>query len=132
MFCVLRPADRTRLHIVKTSVQAKNTAMVVNFAKAEKTNVEKSVRPNTHARPSSWASWSGVWGASWLHGTRLKAREPRSAKFLAKKTLRPAVWGSGWRVYSPPYVDRIWGIWGCFYKIPKAVFYLLKGDYKVS
>ena len=34
-------------------------------------------------------------------------------------------------VYSPPLVDRIWGIWGSYYNIPKAViFYLLKGDYK--
>ena len=33
-------------------------------------------------------------------------------------------------VYSPPQVDRIWGIiWGSFYNIPKAIFYLLKGDY---
>ena len=29
--------------------------------------------------------------------------------------------------YSPPYVDRIWGIWGS-YKIPiYSIFYLLKG-----
>ena len=27
-------------------------------------------------------------------------------------------------------VPRIWGIWGSDYKIPKAIFYLLKGDYK--
>ena len=26
-------------------------------------------------------------------------------------------------------VDRIWGIWGSYYNIPKAIFYLLKGDY---
>ena len=34
-------------------------------------------------------------------------------------------------VIVPPYVDRIWGIWymGSHYKIPKAIFYLLKGDY---
>ena len=35
--------------------------------------------------------------------------------------------------YSPPYVDRIWGIWGIWgscYNIPKAIFYLLKGDYR--
>ena len=29
--------------------------------------------------------------------------------------------------YSPPSVDRIWGIWGSYYNIPKAIFYLLKG-----
>ena len=31
--------------------------------------------------------------------------------------------------YSPPEVNRIWGIWGSYYNIPKAMFYLLKGDY---
>ena len=25
-------------------------------------------------------------------------------------------------------IDRIWGIWGSYYNIPKAIFYLLKGD----
>ena len=29
--------------------------------------------------------------------------------------------------YCPPYVDGIWGIWGSYYTIPKAIFYLLKG-----
>ena len=29
----------------------------------------------------------------------------------------------------PPLVDRIWGLWGSYYNIPKAIFYLLKGDY---
>ena len=33
-------------------------------------------------------------------------------------------------LYSPPYVERIWGMWGSYYTIPKAIFYLLKGDYK--
>ena len=34
-------------------------------------------------------------------------------------------------VIVPPYVDRIWGIWymGSHYNIPRAIFYLLKGDY---
>ena len=32
--------------------------------------------------------------------------------------------------YSPPEVDRIWGIWGSYCNIPKAMFYLLKVDYK--
>ena len=35
------------------------------------------------------------------------------------------------RVYSPPEVDRVWSIWGSYYNIPKAIFYLLKGDYRV-
>ena len=35
-------------------------------------------------------------------------------------------------VYSPPLVDRIWGIWGSYYDMPKAIFYLLKGDYSTT
>ena len=31
--------------------------------------------------------------------------------------------------YNPPQVDRIWGIWGPYYNIPKAIF---KGDYMNS
>ena len=31
--------------------------------------------------------------------------------------------------YSPPYVDRIWGIWGSYYSIPKVIFYLLEAHY---
>ena len=31
---------------------------------------------------------------------------------------------------SPPKVDRIWGIWGSYCNIPKAIFYLLKEDYR--
>ena len=27
-------------------------------------------------------------------------------------------------------VDRIWGIWGSDYNIPKTIFYLHKGDYR--
>ena len=26
----------------------------------------------------------------------------------------------------------MWGIWGSYYDIPKAIFYLLKGDYEVQ
>ena len=32
-------------------------------------------------------------------------------------------------MYSPPEAGRIWGIWGSYYNIPKAIVYLLKGDY---
>ena len=31
--------------------------------------------------------------------------------------------------YSPPQVDRMWGTWGSYHAIPKAI-YLLKGDYR--
>ena len=34
------------------------------------------------------------------------------------------------KCYSPPSVDRIWGIWGFYYIIPEALFYLPKGDYQ--
>ena len=29
------------------------------------------------------------------------------------------------------YVDRRWGIRGSYYNIPRAIFYLLKGDYRI-
>ena len=32
--------------------------------------------------------------------------------------------------YSPPEVDRTWGMCRYYYNIPKAIFYLLEGDYK--
>ena len=48
------------------------------------------------------------------------------------------LWGSGFRikglgfwVYSPPEVERIWNLWGSYYSVPKAIFYLLKGDRRV-
>ena len=31
------------------------------------------------------------------------------------------------KTYSPPQVDRIWGIWESYYNVPKALFHLLKG-----
>ena len=40
-------------------------------------------------------------------------------------------WGLGFRVFRPPEVDRIRGISGSYYNIPKAIFYLLNGDYRV-
>ena len=33
---------------------------------------------------------------------------------------------------SPSEVDRISDIWGSYYNMPKAIFYLLKGDHKYS
>ena len=32
-------------------------------------------------------------------------------------------------IYSRLKVDRIWSIWGSYYKIPNAIFYLLEGDH---
>ena len=34
--------------------------------------------------------------------------------------------------YSSPLVDRIWGVWGSYYNIPKAIFYLLRGLYTLN
>ena len=34
-------------------------------------------------------------------------------------------------LYSPPQVGKIWGIWGSYYGIPEATFYLLKADYRL-
>ena len=31
---------------------------------------------------------------------------------------------------APPQVDRIWGIRGSYNNVLKAIFYLLKGDYR--
>ena len=33
--------------------------------------------------------------------------------------------------YSPPSVDRLWDIWGPYYNVPRAIFYLLKGDFRI-
>ena len=35
------------------------------------------------------------------------------------------------RRHNPPGVDRIWGTWGSYYNITKAIFHLLKGHYRV-
>ena len=35
-------------------------------------------------------------------------------------------------IIVPLKINRKWGIWGSYYSIPKAIFYLLKGDYKHS
>ena len=34
---------------------------------------------------------------------------------------------AGVKLHSPPQVDRIWGIWGSYSNIPKAIIYL-RGD----
>ena len=40
------------------------------------------------------------------------------------------VWGLGHRIFAveSPVLDRICGIWGSYYNIHKAIFYLIKGD----
>ena len=40
-----------------------------------------------------------------------------------------SIFGLGFIV--PLMVDRLWGIWGSYYTIPKAIFYLLRGDCRV-
>ena len=54
-------------------------------------------------------------------------RAPFSVRCCRIHPLLGGGGGGGW--YSPPEVDRIWGIWGFYYNVPKAMFYLLKGDY---
>ena len=44
------------------------------------------------------------------------------------EALNPDPKHTNLKAQSPPQVDRIWGIWGSYYNIPKALFY--KGDYK--
>ena len=34
--------------------------------------------------------------------------------------------------YSPPYGDRMWGIWGSYYTVHEAGFYLLKGEHSIQ
>ena len=34
--------------------------------------------------------------------------------------------------YSPPEVNRTWSIWGSYHNISKAIFYILKGHYRLS
>ena len=43
---------------------------------------------------------------------------------IMEKKMETPMLGLGLRVYSPPEVDRIWGIllWGPSYSIPKATF----------
>ena len=36
------------------------------------------------------------------------------------------------KAYRSLEVGRICGIWGSYYRIPKAIFYLLKGDYTLK
>ena len=43
--------------------------------------------------------------------------------------MEPAIFGLGFRVYSPPEINTVW-LWLYYKKIPiYPIFYLLKGDY---
>ena len=48
-----------------------------------------------------------------------------------EKKMETTILGLGFRGYSFPYVDRIWGIWGSYCNIYKAIFCLPKEDYRV-
>ena len=63
------------------------------------------------------------WLAS-AHGNREPAdmRPKRLTPPLPLGTLPDFLFG-----YSPLQVDRIWGIWGSSYEIPKVIFDLLEG-----
>ena len=45
--------------------------------------------------------------------------------------MRTVLAPAGVGAKGTPYVDRIWGIWGSYYNIPKTIFNLLKGDYRM-
>ena len=64
---------------------------------------------------------------SWVWGFRdiLSILDTQMDKKM--QTEKEIGWG-----YRPPQVDRTWGIWGSYCKIPKAIFYLLKGDYNLG
>ena len=60
-------------------------------------------------------------------------QEVGATRLHPPKLPESSSWGClGFRVYSPPEVDRIWGIRGSYSNIPKAIVYLLKGDYSVG
>ena len=43
---------------------------------------------------------------------------------------RGALLSASFRVSSPPEVDRIWGVWRPYDNIPKAIFHILKADFR--
>ena len=61
--------------------------------------------------------------ASCSTGSATKACSTKVSRMPAAVMSLPKV--GGFRV---PRIDRIWGIWGSYYSIPKAIFYLLKGQ----
>ena len=75
----------------------------------------------------SWVNWRtgdtllGEGGSPEVTGAHKLGTLPPPSNRLKKR-----------RAYSPPWVDRIWSMWGSYYitYIPKAVFYLLKGEYR--
>ena len=57
-----------------------------------------------------------------------KPRVLQSSFFKGEEPLSTTAAAPPWYPYSPPQVDRIWGMWGSYYNVPKTIFYL-KGDY---
>ena len=51
---------------------------------------------------------------------------------LAKETASFFSTSTPHITYSPPQVDRVWGIWGLYSDLPEAIFHLLKGDYRTT
>ena len=62
-------------------------------------------------------------GKAIVSGRRHEARQG-VARIENTQALNP-------KTCSPPEVDRIWGIWGSYHNIPRAIFYLLKVDYNL-
>ena len=64
----------------------------------------------------------------------MKPLEMSESRASSSRSLHPSAWRmiEIWQVgkrYSPPQVNRIWGIWESYYNIPKAIVNLPKGDY---
>ena len=65
--------------------------------------------------------------------TRITTKKTRALELMAVVgVVGDQNSGYPYKGCSPPLVDRIWAIWGSYYNIPKAIFYLLKGDYKAK
>ena len=70
----------------------------------------------------------------YLHGLDRGAEKPRpmdlqTTPFLVSLPMWD-IEGLGPRKIQDHLLDRIWGIWGSHYDVPKARFDLLKGDYR--
>ena len=53
---------------------------------------------------------------------------------MMEKITETTLQGLEFRVQgdSPPYVDRIWGMWGSYGNVRKTIFYILEVDFKLQ
>ena len=57
----------------------------------------------------------------------LRAASEAPRRRLLDQPVLTRVGSAGFTHYSPPYVDRTWDMWGSYYNMPKAIFYVLEG-----